>query len=62
MIRALLLIMSAVVFRIATGFFGLHSHSIGWLNFASIAAIALCGCLLPAELQIQCFNGSGADL
>jgi hypothetical protein len=41
MIPALLLIISAVVFRIATGFFG-HSNSIGWLNFAPIAAIALC--------------------
>jgi hypothetical protein len=41
MIPALLLIISAVVFRIATGFFG-HSHSIGWLNFAPLAAIALC--------------------
>ena len=42
MIPALLLIISAVVFRIATGFFGQHSHSIGWLNFAPVAAIALC--------------------
>jgi len=41
MIPALLLIISAVIFRIATGFFG-HSDSIGWLNFAPIAAIALC--------------------
>jgi hypothetical protein len=41
MIPALLLIVSAVVFRIVTGFFG-HSDSIGWLNFAPIAAIALC--------------------
>ena len=42
MIPALLLIISAVVFRIATGFFGQQSHSIGWLNFAPMAAIALC--------------------
>jgi hypothetical protein len=42
MIPALLLIISAVVFRIATGFFGQHAHSIGWLNFAPVAAIALC--------------------
>jgi hypothetical protein len=42
MIPALLLIISAVVFRIATGFFGQHSQSIGWLNFAPVAAIALC--------------------
>lgn len=41
MIPAFLLIISAVVFRIATAFFG-HSDSIGWLNFAPIAAIALC--------------------
>jgi hypothetical protein len=41
MIPALLVIISAVIFRIATGFFG-HSDSIGWLNFAPIAAIALC--------------------
>jgi hypothetical protein len=41
MIPAFLLIISAVVFRIATGFFA-HSDSIGWLNFAPIAAIALC--------------------
>ena len=41
MIPALLLIISAVVFRIATGFFG-HTDSIGWLNFVPIAAIALC--------------------
>lgn len=41
MIPALLLIISATVFRIATGFFG-HSDSIGWMNFAPIAAIALC--------------------
>jgi len=41
MIPALLLIVSAVALRILTGFFG-HSDSIGWLNFAPIAAIALC--------------------
>jgi len=41
MIPAFLLIISAVVLRIITGFFG-HSDSIGWLNFAPIAAIALC--------------------
>ena len=41
MIPALLLIIAAVVFRIVTGFFG-HSDSIGWMNFAPIAAIALC--------------------
>jgi hypothetical protein len=41
MIPALLLIIAAVLFRIVTAFFG-DSHSIGWLNFAPIAAIALC--------------------
>ena len=41
MIPALLLVVAAVVFRIITGFFG-HSDSIGWMNFAPIAAIALC--------------------
>jgi hypothetical protein len=41
MIPAFLLVIAAVVFRIATGFFG-HSNSIGWMNFAPIAAIALC--------------------
>ena len=41
MIPALLLIIAAILFRIVTCFFG-DSHSIGWLNFAPIAAIALC--------------------
>ena len=41
MIPALLLVIAAVVFRIATGFFR-PSDSIGWMNFAPIAAIALC--------------------
>ena len=41
MIPAFLLVIAAVVFRIVTGFFG-HSGSIGWMNFAPIAAIALC--------------------
>jgi hypothetical protein len=41
MIPALLLVIAAVVFRIVTGFFA-HSGSIGWTNFAPIAAIALC--------------------
>jgi hypothetical protein len=41
MIPALLLIMLAIAFRIATGFFG-HADSIGWMNFTPIAAIALC--------------------
>jgi hypothetical protein len=41
MIPALLLIMVAIAFRIATGLFG-HADSIGLMNFAPIAAIALC--------------------
>jgi hypothetical protein len=41
MIPALLLIIAAILFRIVTCFFG-DLHSIGWLNFAPIAAIALC--------------------
>jgi uncharacterized protein DUF6580 len=41
MIPALFLIISAVAFRIVAAFLG-HSNSIGWLNFAPIAAIALC--------------------
>jgi Family of unknown function (DUF6580) len=42
MIAALFLIFSAVGYRIATGLYG-HSDSMGWLNFAPLAAIALCG-------------------
>ncbi len=41
MIPALLLILSAIVYRIVTGVFG-PSDSIGFLNFAPLAAIALC--------------------
>ena len=41
MIPAFLLIVSAIAFRIIVGVFG-HSDSIGWLNFAPLAAIALC--------------------
>ena len=41
MIPAFLLILSAIVFRIVTGFLG-HSDSIGMMNFAPLAAIALC--------------------
>ena len=33
--------MVAIAFRITTGLFG-HADSIGWMNFAPIAAIALC--------------------
>ena len=53
MIPALLLIISAVVFRIVTGFFG-HSDSIGWMNFAPIAAIALCaGAYFPRKYKFS---------
>lgn len=41
MIPALLLILSAIVYRIVTGVFA-QSNSIGLLNFAPLAAIALC--------------------
>ena len=41
MIPALLLIISAVAYRIVTGLYG-RSDSIGLLNFAPLAAIALC--------------------
>jgi hypothetical protein len=51
MIPALLLIVVAVLFRIVTGFFG-HSDSIGWLNFAPMAAIALCAAAyFPAKYK-----------
>ena len=43
MIPALLLILSAVAYRIATGLL-IHSGQATWLsNFAPVAAIALCG-------------------
>ena len=41
MIPALLLILSAIAYRIVTGLFA-QSDSIGLLNFAPLAAIALC--------------------
>ncbi|MFL6567619.1 MAG: DUF6580 family putative transport protein [Chthoniobacterales bacterium] len=41
MIPAFLLILSAVAYRIVTGLFA-HTDSIGLLNFAPLAAIALC--------------------
>ncbi len=51
MIPAFLLILSAIAFRIATGFFG-HSDSIGWMNFAPMAAIALCAAVyFPAKYK-----------
>ena len=41
MIPALLLILSAIAYRIVTGLLG-HSDAIGFFNFAPLAAIALC--------------------
>jgi hypothetical protein len=42
MIPALLLIASAILFRILVGFFG-PIDAVGWMNFTPLAAIALCG-------------------
>lgn len=51
MIPALLLILSAVVYRIVTTLF-VHSDSIGLLNFAPVAAIALCAAAyFPAKYK-----------
>lgn len=51
MIPAFFLIVSAIVFRIVTGFFG-HSDSIGLMNFAPLAAIALCAAAyFPAKYK-----------
>ena len=51
MIPALLLILSAVVYRLVTTLF-VHSESIGLLNFAPLAAIALCSAAyLPARYK-----------
>jgi hypothetical protein len=52
MIPALILILSAVAYRIAAGFL-IHSGSALWLsNFAPIAAIALCGgAYFPAKFK-----------
>ena len=51
MIPAFFLIVVAVAFRIATGFFG-QSDSIGWMNFAPLAAIALCAAAyFPAKYK-----------
>ncbi|MGZ4982492.1 MAG: DUF6580 family putative transport protein, partial [Chthoniobacterales bacterium] len=51
MIAALLLILSAVAYRIVIGFYG-HSDSIGLLNFAPLAAIALCAAAyFPTKLK-----------
>jgi Family of unknown function (DUF6580) len=51
MIPAFLLILSAIAYRILIGLFG-HAGSIGWLNFAPLAAIALCSAAyLPARYK-----------
>jgi hypothetical protein len=52
MIPALILILSAVVYRIATALL-IHSGQAPWLgNFAPLAAIALCGAVyFPARLK-----------
>ena len=51
MIPALLLIISAVAYRIITGLLG-SSDSIGWMNFAPLAAIALCAAAyFPAKYK-----------
>src|SRR5438270_13545922 len=42
MIPALLLVTSAILFRILVGFFG-PIDAVGWMNFTPLAAIALCG-------------------
>jgi hypothetical protein len=51
MIPAFLLILSAVAYRIVTGLFA-NSESIGLLNFAPLAAIALCAAAyFPAKFK-----------
>ena len=51
MIPALLLILSAIAYRIVTGLFA-ESGSIGLLNFAPLAAIALCAAAyFPAKYK-----------
>jgi Family of unknown function (DUF6580) len=51
MIPAFLLILSAIAYRILVGLFG-HAGSIGWLNFAPLAAIALCAAAyFPAKYK-----------
>jgi hypothetical protein len=51
MIPALLLILSAIAYRIVTGLF-VQSGSIGLLNFAPLAAIALCAAAyFPAKYK-----------
>src|SRR5919106_1502245 len=51
MIPALLLIISAIAYRIVTGLFA-EPGSIGFLNFAPLAAIALCAAAyFPAKFK-----------
>jgi hypothetical protein len=51
MIPALLLIVAAVVYRLVTGLF-VHSDSVGLMNFAPLAAIALCSAAyFPAKYK-----------
>ena len=53
MIPAFLLILSAVAYRIVTGLFA-PSNAIGWLNFAPLAAIALCAAAyFPAKYKFS---------
>jgi hypothetical protein len=51
MIPAFVLILSAVAYRVLIGLFG-QTSSIGWLNFAPLAAIALCAAAyFPAKYK-----------
>jgi hypothetical protein len=53
MIPAFLLILSVVAYRIVTGLFA-PSNAIGWLNFAPLAAIALCAAAyFPAKYKFS---------
>src|SRR5207247_9805188 len=52
MIPALLLVASAILFRILVGFFG-PVDAVGWMNFTPLAAIALCGAAyFPARYKL----------
>ena len=48
MIPALLLIIAAIAFRIATGFFG-HADSIGWMNFAPMGIDSFSAVINPPQ-------------
>ena len=51
MIPALLLIVAVVAYRLVTGLF-VHSDSVGFMNFAPLAAIALCAAAcFPAKYK-----------